>query len=196
MKKGEQVLREILYQCMEQKNRRLTQRELSIGLHTALSNVHHAIQPLVKMGAIAVQGRNFTIISPRKILLYWASVRSIQKDIIYATRVDEGASAMEKRMPADVVFTACSGYKLKFKEMPADYSEVYIYADNGEEIKRRFGESRNPPNLFVLQKDRNMERYGKTATWANLFVDLWNMKEWYAADFLKALEAKLHGILE
>jgi len=34
------------------------------------------------------------------------------------------------------------------------------------------------------------------ATIAQIFVDLWNLKEWYAKDFLKAMEAKLNGILE
>ncbi|MBI4149014.1 winged helix-turn-helix domain-containing protein [Candidatus Woesearchaeota archaeon] len=196
MKKSEQVIREMLFQCMEQKNRRLTQRELSAKIGTSLSNVHHALQPLAKMGAITINRRSFIMVSPRKILLYWASMRNLQKDIAYATRVDESVSAMEKRMPGDAIFTAYSGYKLKFKDMPADYSEVYVYAEDIAEIKRRWKGDGNRPNLFVLRKDKNMERYGKTATVANLFVDLWNLREWYAKDFLRALEAKLNGILE
>ena len=48
------------------------------------------------------------------------------------------------------------------------------------------------PNLFVLKKGRNM----KEMTAAQIFVDLWNLKEWYAKDFLMAMEARLNGILE
>ena len=196
MKKIEQLYRELLYQCMEKKNRTLTQKQLSSKIGTSLSNVHHALQPLVQMGAIKTNPMNLKIISPKKILLYWASVRNLGKDILYSTRVEEAVSDIEKRVPPDVVFTAYSGYKLKFKDMPADYSEVYVYADDLAEMKRRFKENNNPPNLVVFKKDKNMDAYGKTATLANLFVDLWNLKEWYAKDFLKALEAKLNGILE
>ena len=32
--------------------------------------------------------------------------------------------------------------------------------------------------------------YDKIATSANIFVDLWNLPEWYAQEFLKAMEQK------
>ena len=103
-------------------------------------------------------------------------------------------TAIEKQMPDDVVFAAYSAYKFKFKDVPADYSEVYVYGS--EEIKKRFKQNDKIPNLFVLRKDNIMYKYGKTVTTANLFVDLWNLRQWYARDFLKALEAKIGRILE
>ncbi len=151
MKKQEQIFREILYQSMEKNNRVLTQKELSIQLGTSLSNVNHALQPLSKMGAIQINLRNFNVINPRKILLYWASVRNLSKDVIYKTRVDDDVKNIEKNMPNDIMFTAYSAYKLKFKDVPADYSEVYVYTEDLDEIKRRFKESKNPPNLFILK---------------------------------------------
>ena len=36
----------------------------------------------------------------------------------------------------------------------------------------------------------------KEITVAQIFVDLWNLKEWYAKDFLKAMEKKINGLLE
>ena len=76
--------------------------------------------------------------------------------------------------------------------MPADYSEVYIYSDedNLKQIKKRFPETKNQPNLFILKKE--FDKMSQSL----LFVDLWNLKQWYAKDFLKAMEEKLHGILE
>ena len=41
-----------------------------------------------------------------------------------------------------------------------------------------------------------MEGYGKTATLAQTFVDLWNLKEWYAKEFLIALENKINGMIK
>ena len=93
-------------------------------------------------------------------------------------------------MPDSVVFTAYSAYKLRFKDAPADYSEVYAYSDDIVEIKKRFPESKNIPNVFILKKDKSLDKYGKIATNANIFIDLWNLPEWYAKDFLKAMEKK------
>jgi len=191
MKKIEQIYREILHQSIEEKNRKLTQKYLSKTLNVSLSTVNYALSPLRDMGSIEIKQRNFNIIEPKKILYYWASIRNINNDVIFKTRVNNTITAIEKSMPPKIIFTAYSAYKFIFKETPADYSEIYVYADNLNEIKRRFQLSKNHPNLFVLKKDNNL----KKLTLANLFVDLWNLKEWYARDFLKTLEAKIDGIL-
>jgi hypothetical protein len=95
-------------------------------------------------------------------------------------------------MPDGVIFTAYSGFKFRFRDVPADYSEVYVYANAAElaEIKKRFRFGKGFNNLFVLKKDQNAERYPQLPL-ANLFVDLWQLREWYAKDFIKALEERL-----
>ena len=193
MKKVELVYREILFQAIEKNNKELTQSYLANALNISLSTVNLAIKPLEKMNAIKIKKMGFNIIDIKKILYYWASKRNLEKDIIYKTRVEAPVKEIEKQMPNNIVFTAFSAYKFKFKDVPADYSEVYIYAD--EDIKKRFKENNKVPNLFILKKD-NAEKYGKTATIANLFVDLWNLNQWYAKDFLNALEAKIGRFLE
>ena len=193
MKKKELVYREILFQAMEQKNKSLTQAYLAKALHISLSTVNNALQPLVKMNAVNVKQRGFDVIDVKKILYYWASIRNIEKDIVYATRVDAPVRKIESEMPNDVVFTAYSAYKFKFKDVPADYSEVYVY---GRNLEKRFPKNNKRPNLFVLKKDHLIEKYSKTSTLAQMFVDLWNIKEWYARDFLNAMEEKINGILE
>lgn len=190
MKKIELVYNEILFQALEKKNKKLTQKNLSKLLDISLSTVNYALNPLKEMGAIQINQRNFTVINPKKILLYWASIRNLNKDIIYKTRVNKGISQIEKFMPASIIFTAYSAYKFIFKDVPADYSEVYVYADNLSEIKKRFPENNQVPNLFVLKKEKI-----NSLTIANLFVDLWNLKEWYAREFLNKLEEKLNAIL-
>ena len=189
MKRTEEVYREILYQA-EKGNNVLTQSDISKKLDLSLSNVSNAIAPLRRMGAIEVKKMCFHIINTRKIVYHWASVRNLKKDIVYSTRVEKSVIEIEKSMPDSVIFTAYSGYKLKYKDMPADYSEIYVYSDDLLEIKRRFAESKNVPNIFVLKKDKNIDKYGKIATNANIFVDLWNLSEWYAQEFLKAMEQK------
>ena len=189
MKKIELVYREILYQAMEKRNRKLTQAGLAKSLHISLSTVNHAMKPLKSMGAVRIRLRNFEVVDIRKILFYWASIRNLEKDIIYKTRAEGSASDMEKRMPGGIAFGAYSAYKFMFKNMPADYSEVYVYANDLEEIKKRFPENKNVPNLFVLKWEADK------MTIANIFVDLWNLKEWYAKEFLKELEGRISKVV-
>ena len=186
MKRTEEVYREMLFQA-EKENIALTQKEISEKLALSLSNINKAIAPLRRMGAIEVKRMGLNIINARKIIYYWASSRNLAKDIVYSTRVEKNVKDIEKRMPD---FTAYSAYALKYREAPADYSEVYVYCDDLDEIKKRFPSNRNRPNLFVLKKDRSIDKYGKIATTANIFVDLWNLGEWYAAEFIKELEKK------
>ncbi len=201
MKKIELVYNEILFNSLEKKNNYLTQAMLSRNLGISLSTVNLAMKPLTRMNAVTIKRMGFRIIDTKKILYYWASIRNLEKDIIYSVRLDEPVRNIEKQMPDNIVFTAFSAYKYKFKDVPADYSEVYVYGS--ENIIRRTKEKKSKvknikknPNLFVLSKNDVMHRYGKTATLANLFVDLWNLRQWYAKDFLKSLEEKIDRILE
>lgn len=197
MKKIEQVFREILYQAMENKNRVLTQLGLSKKLGLSLSIVNLAIKKLEKMNSIRIRKMNFQVIDVKKILYLWASIRNVEGGVVYQTRVEMPVREIERNLP-EVTFAGYSAYKLTFDDVPADYSEVYVYADELalQEIKRRFPFKERNPNLFVLRKDGDQETYGRTGTLAQIFVDLWNLKQWYAQDFLKALEGRMHSILE
>jgi hypothetical protein len=193
MKKKEWVYREALYTIMELKEKKLTQLSLAPKLKISLSTVNNALRPLVKMGAVDVTGMGFRVTDEEKLAAYWASIRDLEKDIKYQTRVDAPVSDIEKNMPPGIIYTAYSGYKFKFGDVPADYSEVYIYASpDMHEIKARFPELKGPPNLFVLVADPQLISISKEsiAPSCQLYVDLWNLKEWYAKDFLKALERR------
>src|SRR3990167_3059958 len=88
MKKIELVYGYILEQALEKKRRSMTQAEIAKALGISLSTVNAAINHLKKMNAVRVKLRSFDVVDARKILLYWASIRNIEKDIIYSTRVD------------------------------------------------------------------------------------------------------------
>lgn len=195
MRKSELVYRELLRGFIEGKTAVFTQLELARRLDISLSTVNNALQPLRSMGAVKVNRRSFEVVSARKMLYFWASVRNLDRDVIYKTRVDvKGTVAeIEKGMPPNVVFTAYSAYRLRFNDAAADYSEVYVYGNNEglKEVMKRFPQKNNNPNLFVLRKDFA----DKEMPLAQMFVDLWNLKEWYAKDFLTALEGRMHGIL-
>ena len=194
MKKKEWIYRQILYEAMEKKANRFTQLKLSQKLNISLSTVNNALNPLEKMGAIDVGQMGFRIMDARKITLYWASIRNLQKDIIYATRADLPVSEIEKSMPSKTIYTAYSACKFKYSSVPADYSEVYVYADEGqcEKIAKRFPKKEGPPNLFALKADFTLFSISKNniAPLCQVYADLWNLRQWYAKEFVKYLEEK------
>jgi len=192
MKKIELVYREILYGVLEQKNSTFTQLALAKKLHISLSTVHHALKPLKQMGAIEIRLKNFLVLDAEKILLHWASIRNITQDIVYQTRVEKPVKTIESEMPAGVIFGAYSAYKYKWKDVPADYSEIYVYGEE-KEIMSRFPPHSGRSNLFVLKEDGFIEGYGRFTTLAHTFVDLWNLPEWYAKEFLLALKKIIMG---
>lgn len=186
MKKGELVYNEILYNCFELNQRELTQAYLSKECNTSLSTVNNALKPLREMNVIKTNPMNFVVLDPYKMLLFWATKRKFVSDIFYTTRIEDSVSGIEKSMPEEVIFTAFSAFKFRFEEVPADYSEVYVYAEKMWE--ERFPERKGPPNVIFLKKERILEKYGKITTIAQTFVDLWNINTWYAQEFLKELE--------
>ena len=197
MKKIEQVYREIVFQVVEKKNWVLTQSDLASKLRFSLSTVNLAVKKLEKIGAIKIENMNFRVIDVKKIMIFWASIRNMSKDIIYETRVESPIIGIEKNLPN--VFYACfSAYKFRFKDVPADYSEVYIYAfeDELDELKKRFPYKKGTPNLIVLKADEQMRKYKNISNIGQIFVDLWNLKQWYAKDFLDSFEKKLNELLE
>jgi len=195
MKRTESVYREILYQAIEKNNFSLTQSELSKKLDLSLSIVNLSIKKLSNIGAIKINQRSFNILDIKKILYFWASIRNLEKDVIFKTRIDLPAREIERNMP-NISFTAYTSYKMKFNDVPADYSEIYVYADTEEleKIKKRFLKLKisdnKKPNLIVLKKDKSIELYNSIPT-AQIFVDLWNLKEWYAKEFSDNIERRI-----
>lgn len=193
MKKIERVYREILFQAFEEKNRELTQTSLSDRCEVSIGNVHYALEPLENMNAIEKKTKKFLILDPRKILIYWASIRSLPKDILYETRSTKPLRTIENEMPP-CLFTAYSGYKFRWGEPPADYSEVYVYADT-EEVRDRYPPQKGRANIFVLKQDEHLKKFEKVPL-AQIYVDLWNLSSWYAREFIKSMEGMIDGILE
>ncbi|RLJ04056.1 MAG: hypothetical protein DRP18_05220 [Candidatus Aenigmatarchaeota archaeon] len=188
MKKSERIYREILYGVLERKENFFKQFSLAKICKTSIGNVHKALKPLEKMNSIEKKPMGFSVINPKKILLYWASIRNLERDIVYQTRVNQRVEEIEKELPP-VLFTAYSGYKFRFDSAPSDYSEVWVYGDE-KLIRDRFPPKSGKPNLFVLKTDPHLQSFRKIPL-AQLFVDLWNLNTWYAEEFLKALERRL-----
>jgi len=195
MKKIEIIWRELLYQAIEKGHRQFTQKGLAEKFNFSTSTVFQALKTPRKMGAVRVTGRFFVLEDPEKLLYHWASIRDLEGDVIFSTRVELPVLEIEGRMPPDATFGGYSSAGQQLAEPPADYDKVYVYSQNLETIKGRFGFQKGRENLIVLKPDEFLTDYGQTTTLAQAFVDLWNLPEWYAREFTSALKKKIDELL-
>ena len=193
MLKKELIWREILFQAIEKKKTEFTQKKLSEKFGVSLSTVFNALKIPRQSGAVKVTGKNFSVVDAEKFLYVWATQRNIGKEVIYQTYVSEPVQKIEGLMPQGVIFGVYSAYAAKYKDAPADYGKVYVYTDteNLEEIKKRFPKQKGEANLFILRSDQALSEFGPSTPDVQTFADLWNMKDWYAKEYLLALKNRL-----
>ena len=192
MLKKEVLLIKILEKCFKEKATRFTQKELS--KEASIGLVNSLVKELKGLGIVKVYKRHFEVIDLKKLLIYTCVQRNFYKDIIDSFHVEASIKEIESSMPPKVTYTSYSAYRLLFNEAPSDYSEIYVYSN--ENLRKRFKiNDKKRPNLFVLKKDFNMTNI---APMPLIYIDLWNLKEWYAKEFLKSFEERLknEGILE
>lgn len=195
MTKKEAIWRFLLNEALVDKNYKFTQKELAQKFGFSLSTLNNALCAPRDVGVVKVTGRYFTIEDKEKLLNLWATARRLQKDVIYSTHVEAPVKTIEGQMPANVLFSAYTGFSQVYNQTPADYDKVYVYADAPvlAELKKRFPPAKGYVNLIVLKSDQwleNLSNRGVVPS-AQLFVDLWNLSDWYAREFLLALRGKL-----
>ncbi|MFH1457267.1 MAG: hypothetical protein ABIF17_04130 [Patescibacteria group bacterium] len=190
MTKKEVIWREILYQALEKKQFKFTQKQLAQKFKFSLSTVFNALKIPRASGAIKVSGRFFQVVDTQKFLSIWGTHHNLLKNIIYQTRVDSSVQKIEGELPGNIIPTAYTAYRLKFQDAPADYDKVYVYVRDLEQIKKRFPFKKGIVNLIVLETDEFLKSYGALPPLAQIYVDLWNLSDWFAQDFLKELKEK------
>lgn len=195
MKKIEIIWRDILEEA--KKSTIFEQKKLAQKYGFSTSTVFAALFPLRNTGAITVTGRNFRVTNMEKILLFWATHRHLQKDVLYQTYVGLPVLEIEGLVDNQTIFGAYSAARMMLKSSPADYDKVYVYHPHPEVLSQRFPNNNSqPPNLFIIKQDQYLSKYGKTTPISQTYVDLWNLSDWYAADFIKALKEKFYGFLQ
>ena len=193
MNKKEIIWREILFQAIENKKIEFTQKQLAQKYGFSLSTVFNALKVPRDSGCVKISGRGFKILDIEKWLYLWATFRNIKKDIIYQTHTEKSIKQIEGEMPPNTIFSTFSAYLKKYKDAPADYDKVYVYSEkeNFKKIESRFPATKGYVNLIVISSDPWLKKFGKITPDCQTFVDLWNLPEWYAKDFLNALKEKL-----
>lgn len=197
MKKIETIWHHILFQALEGRYKH-TQQSLASEFSYSLSTVNHALRAPTQMGAIRKTSKFFVLENFDKLLYYWASIRNVEKDILYKTYVDARIAEIEGMVPPKSIYAGYSAAKKLLGEPPADYSKVYFYSAETDlgQVKARFPlNSERESNMFVLKMPPVMPRYGQITTIPQTFVDIWNFRDWYGKDFIRSLETKIYAIL-
>lgn len=199
MTKKEIIWREILVQKRQNNQIKFTQKELARKFSFSISTVFNALKDLREAHIVEVTGRFFVLNDYRKLLYLWASERNPAADFILKFFVDKPVSELESIIPPETTPALYSGYKFLYGSAPADYDHLYVYLKKNdlEKFSRWFSEPRVPstkmrahPNIFVIEQDSQFTNYRQPLP-EQIFVDVWNAPEWYAKDFLAALESKL-----
>lgn len=195
MKKIEMIWREILEEGI--KSPTFEQKKLAEKYGFSTSTVFAALYPLRNIGSVVVTGRNFRVTNIEKILMFWATHRNLKRDIIYQTYVNLPVLEIEGLVDNQTIFGTYSAARILLKDSPSEYDKVYLYHPHPENLTQRFPQNKDKPtNFFIVKPDLNLANYGKTTPVSQTFVDLWNLADWYADDFIKVLKEKYYGFLQ
>ncbi|MDO9027951.1 MAG: hypothetical protein Q7U68_03725 [Candidatus Roizmanbacteria bacterium] len=186
MLKIEYIWRELLDRVIEKRNPEFTITELAKKYALSTSVVNHALIPLRNLNIVKINKTSSKVVDWERLLFFWATRRNLKKEIIYSTFSPLPVYDREGLMPPEVIPTVFTAFRLKFKRIPADYDHIYFYSNKIEKIIKRFPKNSRPPNIFILKPDRYLLKFKKLGL-AQLFVDLWNLPEWYAKDFQEAV---------
>ncbi len=197
MKKIEMIWRHILFEVVEKRHVSFRQQDLARVFGISTSTVSLSLTPLRKLGAIKVGGRGFNVVDYEKILYHWANHRSLMTDTKISHHVDLPVKEIEGLLPDDTITTAFTAVGERFGEPPADYDKIYCYHSDPSLVSDRFSPhvSHGLANLFILQSDPYLMQYGNNISLAQIFVDLWNISDWYAKDFTTFVKGKIDELL-
>ncbi len=190
MTKKEIIWREILYQALEKKVFKFTQSDLAQKFNFSVSTVFNALKVPRQSGAIKVAGRYFEVTDAEKLLAIWATFRNLAKDVIYQTHVAWPTQKVIGLLPDKVALGGYAAYQKRFGSAPADFDKIHVYLKDLAEIKKRFPLQKGNPNLIALKPDDQLFNYGQLPL-AQLYVDLWNFKDWQAREFLDGLKKRI-----
>lgn len=196
MKKIETVWCQLLYDILEKQQAHFQQQKLAKKLDLSLSTVNHALKNLRQMGAVQIGGRGGQVIDYEKILMHWANYRQLNQDIVWRRKLSGSVLEIEGLLPPGTILGAYSAVRHWYKEAPADYSTVYVYHPRPELVVKRFeGQSGRETELVCLKPAPKIPLRKETTTLAHTFVDLWNLTDWMAKEFINRIKEEIDDVL-
>jgi hypothetical protein len=165
--------------------------DIADAASVAPSTTHQALGRLVDIGAVRPNlRRGFTVVSPEKLIEAFAAHRNLRADTMVSTTLSAAQGLLDD---ADVDY-ALSGssaavHHLGGRNTVADLGRRIVYTT------RPLSQDDFPKGdeVIILTQDPLAARTWKSgyASLAQTYADLWASPGWQAAEFTRALKAKL-----
>lgn len=196
MKKIETVWANLLFQTLEKRQTNFQQQRLAQQLSISLSTVNHALKDLRRLGAVQITGTGGEVVDAEKIFMHWANHRDLKSDIVSELSLAASPIEIEASLPPGSVLGCYSAVRHRFGEAPADYTTVHAYHPRPELVSARFKtEPSGHTKLVILNLDSRLPVVKETTTLAHTFVDLWNLTDWMAKDFVARIKQEIDELL-
>lgn len=196
MKKIETVWCQLLFDALENHQNRFQQQRLAKKLKMSVSTVNHGLKDLRRMGAVAIGGGGGSVIDAEKILMHWANHRGLTGDTVSTIKLDGPVQEIEGLLPPGSILGGYSAVRHWYGEAPTDYSTAFAYHLEPNKIVERFtNQPAGNTNLVVLKLPPTLPIRPETTTLAHTFVDLWNLTDWMAKDFVRRVKAEIDELL-
>ena len=191
MKNVEIVWRTLADAALERRRDWNSIGDIADAASVAPSTTHQALGRLVDIGAVRPNSRRgYTVVSPEKLLEAFAAHRNLRADTIVSTTLPAAQSLLD-----DVEVTyALSGstaavHYLGGRNTVADLGRRIVYTTRA----LYQGDFPAGDEVIILTEDPLAARSWKSgyASLAQTYADLWASPGWQAAEFTRALKAKL-----
>jgi DNA-binding transcriptional regulator YhcF (GntR family) len=157
----------------------------------APSTTHQALGRLVDIGAVRPNSRRgYTVVSPEKLLEAFAAHRNLRADTMVSTTLP-AAQAFLDDVEVEYALSGSTAavHYLGGRNTVADLGRRIVYTT------RTLSQATFPTggDVIILTEDPLAERTWKSgyASVAQTYADLWASPGWQAAEFTRALKAKL-----
>jgi DNA-binding GntR family transcriptional regulator len=165
--------------------------DIADAASVAPSTTHQALGRLVDIGAVRANSRRgYTVVSPAKLLEAFAAHRNLRADTMVSTTLT-AAQALLDDPEVDYALSGSTAavHYLGGRNTVADLGRRVVYTT------RRLAQSELPAGdeVIILTQDSLAARTWRTgyASLAQTYADLWASPGWQAAEFTRALKAKL-----
>lgn len=171
---------------------------LARELDMQISTVHRAIERPAEIQAVKTPASGgLVVLDPARLLMLWAGRRRPTRDLLERFTLPTAATDVERAVanPSAILGGFAAASAALGGNTIADYSTVLVYGDprlpDLPAAPDHEEPGFEPTEVWVLEPDPRLSRYGRTTPLAQAWVDLFNLPGWQAARFVHYLLPKV-----
>lgn len=191
----EQVWRHLCVSAHDHDRRRWPSvSALARELNMQISTVHRALERPAEIQVVkTLPGGGLVVLDPARLLMLWAGRRRPTRDLLDRFTVPVTATDVELAVtnPSAILGGFAAVAAALGGNTIADYSTVLVYGDPQLPDLPAAADHEwpgfEPAEIWILEPDPLLHRYGRTTPLAQAWADLFNIPGWQAARFVHHL---------